>query len=143
EVEFRLVFGAPSQKFKILAIPNVLANGKKYERGFVKKCDGHKLCTKSRAKSCFDQFFMHRLKFKILAIPNVLAHARKIKILAIPNVLAHENSYEKGFVKKLNGHAMSRAISSINWFSFTITEIQHTGHSQCISPWKVVLARFC
>ncbi|RWW83246.1 hypothetical protein BHE74_00008243 [Ensete ventricosum] len=29
---------------------------------FAKKCDGHKLCVKSRAKSSFDLFFVHRLK---------------------------------------------------------------------------------
>ncbi|RRT67236.1 hypothetical protein B296_00038115, partial [Ensete ventricosum] len=57
------VFRAPSQKFKILAIPNVLALGRSYDHGFVKKCDGHKLC----AKSSFNQFFVYRLgnsKFK-------------------------------------------------------------------------------
>ncbi|RWW75700.1 hypothetical protein BHE74_00016244 [Ensete ventricosum] len=58
EVEFRSVFHAPSRKFKILAIPNVLAHGKSYEHGFLKKQDGHKLC----AKSCFDRFFAHRLR---------------------------------------------------------------------------------
>ncbi|RRT73069.1 hypothetical protein B296_00020367 [Ensete ventricosum] len=52
--EFRSIFHAPSQKFKILAIPYVLALGKSYEHGFTKKYDGHKLCTKSRAKSSFD-----------------------------------------------------------------------------------------
>ncbi|RWV88371.1 hypothetical protein BHE74_00042964 [Ensete ventricosum] len=56
-----LVFRAPSQNFKILAIPNVLAPGKSYEHGFLKKCDGHKLCAKSGAKSSFDRFFAHRL----------------------------------------------------------------------------------
>ncbi|RZR82659.1 hypothetical protein BHM03_00009115, partial [Ensete ventricosum] len=56
--EFRSIFRAPSRKFKILAIPNVLANGKSYEHGFVKKCYGHKLC----AKSSFDWFFMDRLQ---------------------------------------------------------------------------------
>ncbi|RWW38882.1 hypothetical protein BHE74_00055846, partial [Ensete ventricosum] len=56
--EFRSIFCAPSPKFKILAIPNVLAHGKPYKHGFVKKCDGHKVCT----KSSFDQFFMHRLE---------------------------------------------------------------------------------
>ncbi|RRT31946.1 hypothetical protein B296_00043917 [Ensete ventricosum] len=30
-----------------MAIPDVLAHGKSYEHGFVKKSDGHKLCTKS------------------------------------------------------------------------------------------------
>ncbi|RZS29390.1 hypothetical protein BHM03_00063117 [Ensete ventricosum] len=34
-VEFRLVFRAPSWKFKILANPNVLDHGMSYEHGFV------------------------------------------------------------------------------------------------------------
>ncbi|RZS25728.1 hypothetical protein BHM03_00058963 [Ensete ventricosum] len=58
KVKFRSIFRAPSQKFKILAIPNILAHGKSYEHGFSKKCDGHKLCV----KSSFDWFFVHRLK---------------------------------------------------------------------------------
>ncbi|RRT31151.1 hypothetical protein B296_00058596 [Ensete ventricosum] len=57
-VEFRSVFHAPSWKFKILAIHDVLAQGKSYEYGFTKKSDGHKLCAESR----FDQFFVHRLR---------------------------------------------------------------------------------
>ncbi|RRT56180.1 hypothetical protein B296_00014241 [Ensete ventricosum] len=57
KVEFRSVFRAPSWKFKILSIPNVLAHGKSYEHGFRKKRDDHKLY----AKSSFDRFFMHRL----------------------------------------------------------------------------------
>ncbi|RZS17851.1 hypothetical protein BHM03_00050050, partial [Ensete ventricosum] len=56
--KFRLVFRAPSRKFKILAIPDVLANGKSYKHSFMKKHDAHKLCAKSR----FDRFFMHRLE---------------------------------------------------------------------------------
>ncbi|RWW55283.1 hypothetical protein BHE74_00038087 [Ensete ventricosum] len=56
------VFCAPSRKFKILAIPDVLAHGKSYEHGFVRKCDGHKHCVKSRAESIFDRFFAHRLE---------------------------------------------------------------------------------
>ncbi|RZS00321.1 hypothetical protein BHM03_00029997 [Ensete ventricosum] len=39
--EFRLVFRAPSQKFKMLAIPNVLVHRKSYKHGFLKKYDGH------------------------------------------------------------------------------------------------------
>ncbi|RRT40429.1 hypothetical protein B296_00044176 [Ensete ventricosum] len=62
EVEFRSIFCARSQKFKILAIPNVLAHGKSYVHGFVKKRDGLKLCTKSRTKSSFDLFFVHYLE---------------------------------------------------------------------------------
>ncbi|RZR91987.1 hypothetical protein BHM03_00020215 [Ensete ventricosum] len=62
KVEFRSVFRAPSRKFKIPAIPNVIAHGKSYEHGFMKKYDGHKLRTKSRSKLSFNWFFMHRLK---------------------------------------------------------------------------------
>ncbi|RWW48316.1 hypothetical protein BHE74_00045625, partial [Ensete ventricosum] len=54
--EFRSIFRAPSQKFKILAIPNVLTHGKSYEHDFIKKHDDHKLCAKN-----FDRFFVHRL----------------------------------------------------------------------------------
>ncbi|RRT48871.1 hypothetical protein B296_00050071, partial [Ensete ventricosum] len=61
-VEFRSVFHTPSQKFKILAIPNILAHGKTYEHNFMKKCDDHKLCATSRAKSSFDRFFTHHLR---------------------------------------------------------------------------------
>ncbi|RWV86652.1 hypothetical protein GW17_00051434 [Ensete ventricosum] len=50
-VELRSVFRALSQKFKILAIPDVLAHGKSYEHGFTKKRDGYKLCAKSRVES--------------------------------------------------------------------------------------------
>ncbi|RWW75705.1 hypothetical protein BHE74_00016261, partial [Ensete ventricosum] len=60
-VEFRSVFHAPSWKFKILTIPNVLAQLKLYEHDFMKKHDDHKLCVKSCAKSSFDRFFAHRI----------------------------------------------------------------------------------
>ncbi|RRT45879.1 hypothetical protein B296_00009927 [Ensete ventricosum] len=51
----RLVFHVPSQNFKRLAIPNVLAYGKSYVHGFVKKHDSYKLYV----KSSFDRFFVH------------------------------------------------------------------------------------
>ncbi|RWW74059.1 hypothetical protein BHE74_00018029, partial [Ensete ventricosum] len=57
----RSVFCAPSRKFNILVIPVLLAHGKSYKHGFVKKYDGHKLCAKSCAESSFDWFFVHRL----------------------------------------------------------------------------------
>ncbi|RRT55002.1 hypothetical protein B296_00031529 [Ensete ventricosum] len=60
-VEFRSVFCAPSQKFKILVIPVLLAHVKSYKHGIMKKYDGHKLCTKSRTESGLDRFFMHHL----------------------------------------------------------------------------------
>ncbi|RWW39690.1 hypothetical protein BHE74_00054949, partial [Ensete ventricosum] len=62
KVEFRSVFRAPSQKFKILAIPDVFAQGKLYELGFMKKHDGHKLCVKSHKEWSFDRFFVNRHK---------------------------------------------------------------------------------
>ncbi|RRT58823.1 hypothetical protein B296_00046282 [Ensete ventricosum] len=62
KVEFRSVFCAPSLKFKILSILDVLTHGKSYEHGFAKKCDGHKHCMKSHAEWSFDQFFVYRLK---------------------------------------------------------------------------------
>ncbi|RWW49555.1 hypothetical protein BHE74_00044262, partial [Ensete ventricosum] len=61
-VKFRSIFHASSRKFKVLVIPNVLAHGKSYEHGFMKKHDGHKLCITSYAKSSFDRFFMHHLR---------------------------------------------------------------------------------
>ncbi|RZR76488.1 hypothetical protein BHM03_00001293, partial [Ensete ventricosum] len=60
--KFRLDFRAPSQKFKILAIPNILTDAKSYEHDFLKRCDNHKLYAKSRTKSFFDRFFMHCLR---------------------------------------------------------------------------------
>ncbi|RZR93329.1 hypothetical protein BHM03_00021809 [Ensete ventricosum] len=54
-------FRAPSRNFKILTIPNVLAHGNLFEHSFVKKHDGHKLCTKSRTESSFNRFLMHYL----------------------------------------------------------------------------------
>ncbi|RRT34479.1 hypothetical protein B296_00058226, partial [Ensete ventricosum] len=49
---------APSRNFKILAIPNVLAHGKSYKHGFVKKRDAHKLYE----MTSFDRVFTHRLR---------------------------------------------------------------------------------
>ncbi|RWV80692.1 hypothetical protein GW17_00057994 [Ensete ventricosum] len=60
-VEFRSILRAPSRKFKILAILDVLARGNSYEHGFTKKRNGHKFCAKSRAESSFKRFFMHYL----------------------------------------------------------------------------------
>ncbi|RWW35330.1 hypothetical protein BHE74_00059749, partial [Ensete ventricosum] len=56
--KFRSVFRAPSQKFKILVFPVLLAQEKSYKLAFAKKRDGHKLC----AESSFDRFFVHRLE---------------------------------------------------------------------------------
>ncbi|RZS28562.1 hypothetical protein BHM03_00062168 [Ensete ventricosum] len=52
-----MVLRAPSRKFKILAIHDVLVHGKSCVHGFTKKRDGHRLC----AKSSFDRFFVQHL----------------------------------------------------------------------------------
>ncbi|RWW74733.1 hypothetical protein BHE74_00017308 [Ensete ventricosum] len=131
DVEFRSVFHAPSRKFKILAIPNVLAHGKSYEHGFAIQCDGHILCV----MLIFDPF-MHRLcdskywPFSMYYPKGSLTRdvefrsvfrppSRKFKILAIPNVLADGKPYENGFAKKHDGHklcAKSHAKSSFDQF---------------------------
>ncbi|RRT39401.1 hypothetical protein B296_00034768, partial [Ensete ventricosum] len=106
KVEFQSVFHTSSQKFKIQANSNVLALRKSYEHGFTKKHDGHKLCTKSRAKSSFDRFFMHRLE-------NLKYY------LFIPMLLAHGKSYKHGFKKKCDDHQLcvkSHAKSSFDRF---------------------------
>ncbi|RRT31408.1 hypothetical protein B296_00057816 [Ensete ventricosum] len=84
-----IIFCALSRKFKILAIPDVLAHGKSYEHGFMKKRDGHKLCAKSRA-------VMFRSVFR--------APSRKFEILDILVLLAHGKLYEHGIAKKRDGH---------------------------------------
>ncbi|RRT83498.1 hypothetical protein B296_00001443, partial [Ensete ventricosum] len=101
KVEFRSIFQALSQKFKILAFPNVLVHGKSYEHSFMKKYDSHKVTRKVEFRSIFR------------------ASSRKFKILAIPNVLAHGKSYEHSFTKKYDGHklyAKSRTKSSFDRF---------------------------
>ncbi|RWW72763.1 hypothetical protein BHE74_00019403 [Ensete ventricosum] len=100
-VEFRSVFCAPSQNFKILAVSNVFAHGKSYEHDFTKKCDDQKLYAKVEFRLVF------------------CAPSQNFKILAISNVFAHGKSYEHGFAKKRDGHklsAKSRTESSFDWF---------------------------
>ncbi|RWW53453.1 hypothetical protein BHE74_00040037, partial [Ensete ventricosum] len=102
-VEFRSVFHALSRKFKIPAIPDVLAYGKSYEHGFTKKCDSHKLCTKSRSRVSIG------FSCTVSEIQNT-GHSRR---------LARGKSYEHGFTKKRDGQklcAKSRAESSFNRF---------------------------
>ncbi|RRT51582.1 hypothetical protein B296_00048525 [Ensete ventricosum] len=121
-VEFRSIFHVPSQKFKIQAIPDILALGKSYEHDFPKKCDGHKLYAKSRSME-------FRLVFH--------APSRKFKILAIPDVFAHGKLYEHGFAKKLDGHKLcaNRAQCRVSIsFSCTVPKIQNIGHYRRISP---------
>ncbi|RWW51764.1 hypothetical protein BHE74_00041858 [Ensete ventricosum] len=114
QIKFRLVFHAPSSKFKILVIPNVLAHGKSYEHDFIKKCDGHKHCT----KSCEAEF---QSVFRALS--------PKLKMLAIPNILAQVMSYEHGFMKKSIDHklcAKSCAKSRSEQFFCTVSKIKNT-----------------
>ncbi|RWW83928.1 hypothetical protein BHE74_00007534, partial [Ensete ventricosum] len=132
----RSIFHAPSRNYKILVIPNVLANWKSYEHGFTKKRDGHK----HYAKSGFDLFFVHRLRIsKYWSFPmyqpmgshtsmvsqkttmvikfaqslvqsrvSIIFHAPtwNFKILVIPNVFAHGKTHEHGSAKKHDGHKL-------------------------------------
>ncbi|RZS19874.1 hypothetical protein BHM03_00052330, partial [Ensete ventricosum] len=124
--EFRSIFCVPSRKFKIRAIPNVLAHQKPYKNGFTKKYDGHKLCAKSRAGSSFDPFFVH--------------HLENSKYWSFP-ILAHGKSYKHGFVKNMTVINFARCCVqsrvSID-FSCTVSKIQNIGHSRCISSREVV-----
>ncbi|URE02399.1 hypothetical protein MUK42_18735 [Musa troglodytarum] len=54
----------------MLTIHNLLSPGKWYNLGITKKCNGHKVCT----KSIFDYFLLHHLKnLKYLPLPTYLA----------------------------------------------------------------------
>ncbi|RWV86362.1 hypothetical protein GW17_00051754 [Ensete ventricosum] len=54
----------------------------------MKKYDGHKLCTKSRAMSSFDRFFMHRLRnSKYCPFPDVLAHGSHTNMVSRKNAM--------------------------------------------------------
>ncbi|RWV82178.1 hypothetical protein GW17_00056348 [Ensete ventricosum] len=103
EVEFRSVYCAPSRKFKILAIPKVLANEKSYEHGFTKKYDGHKLCAMSRAKSSFDWFFVHHLGN---------SNYRPFPVY----YRAHGKSFKHSFAKKCNDHKLCTKSSFDRFF---------------------------
>ncbi|RZS29403.1 hypothetical protein BHM03_00063134 [Ensete ventricosum] len=99
--KFRSIFRAPSRKFKILAIPDVLAHGKSYEHDFPKNSTVINVACRVEFRSVFR------------------APSQKFKILAIHDVLAHGKLYEHGFMKKHNGHkfyAKSRAESNFDQF---------------------------
>ncbi|RZS27372.1 hypothetical protein BHM03_00060828, partial [Ensete ventricosum] len=113
-VEFRSILRAPSLKFKILDIPNVLAHGKSYEHGFAKKCDGHKICAIVEFRSAFRAPF------------------QKFKILAIPDVLAHGKSYEHGFKKKRGGYKL--CMKSRSEWSFDRFFVHRLGNSKTGHP---------
>ncbi|RWW82066.1 hypothetical protein BHE74_00009482, partial [Ensete ventricosum] len=115
KVQFRLIFRAPSRKFKILAIPNVLAHRKSYEHGFTKKCNGHILC----AKSSFDTFFMHRLRnSKYRPFPSYQDMGSRTSMVLRKNVTVIH---------------LAQSRVSIN-FSSIVSKIQNSSHSQRICP---------
>ncbi|RZR91205.1 hypothetical protein BHM03_00019285 [Ensete ventricosum] len=87
KVKIQSIFCTPSQKFKILCIPNCISHGKSFKHGFTKKHDSHKLCAKSK----FDRFFMHCL--------------RNLKYYPYQRI-AHGKSYKHGFTKKCGAHRL-------------------------------------
>ncbi|RWV79472.1 hypothetical protein GW17_00059399 [Ensete ventricosum] len=142
KIEFRLIFQAPSQKFKILAIPNVLGHGKSYENDFAKKRYGHK----HYVKSSFNRFFVYRLinsKFK--PFPTYLPLGSRTSLVSRKNVTVinfaqsrAQNRVSIDFlctVSEIQNTSHSQHISPS-------PKIQNTGHSQHISPWEVVRAWF-
>ncbi|RRT63973.1 hypothetical protein B296_00035458 [Ensete ventricosum] len=99
-------FCAPSQKFKILAIPNVLGHGKSYEYGSTKKHDDHTLCT----KSSFNRFFVYCLRnSKFKSSPTYLPLGSRTSLVSRQNMTV-----------KMQSHVQSQI--SIG-FSCTIFEI--------------------
>ncbi|RRT44595.1 hypothetical protein B296_00044259 [Ensete ventricosum] len=74
-----------SQKFKILVIPNVLAHGKSYEHGFMKKRDYQKLCAKSR---------MNHFNFFSCTISEIqnTGHSQRISPLEVILTWFHEKT---------------------------------------------------
>ncbi|RWV92482.1 hypothetical protein GW17_00045133 [Ensete ventricosum] len=120
KVKFRSIFRAPSQKFKILAIPNVLAHGKSYN-----------MVTRKMGWSQTLRNVTRKVEFRSV----FRAPSQKFKIRTIPYVLAHRKSYEHGFAKKHYGHKLctkSRMNRVSISFLCTVSEIQNTGHSQCM-----------
>ncbi|RZS13183.1 hypothetical protein BHM03_00044730 [Ensete ventricosum] len=83
KVEVQLKFCASSLKFKILAIPKVLAHGKSYEHGFMKEITQRSLT-------------LRKIMFRLV----IHAPSRKFKILSIPNVLTSGKLYKHDFIKK-------------------------------------------
>ncbi|RRT65167.1 hypothetical protein B296_00027787, partial [Ensete ventricosum] len=110
-----------------LAFPNVLAYRKSYEHGFVKKYDGHKLYV----KSSFNRFFVYRLRnSKFKPFPTYLPLGNRTSSVSSKNTMV---------INFAQSHEQSQVS---NDFSCTFSEIQNTGNSQHIRPWKVVRARF-
>ncbi|RWV79223.1 hypothetical protein GW17_00059685 [Ensete ventricosum] len=112
-VEFRSVFRAPSRKFKILAIPDVLDDRKSYEHSFVKKLDGH-ILTRIASRVKFRSFFR--------------APSQKFKVLAIPDVFAIGKSYEHGFAKKCDGNKLCTKLRTDSCFNRFF--VHHLGNSK-------------
>ncbi|RRT85904.1 hypothetical protein B296_00003770, partial [Ensete ventricosum] len=89
-VEFRSVFRAPSRKFKLLAIRNVLAHGKPYEHRFMKKC-----------------FTLHKITCKVEFRSVFHAPSRKLKILVRK---VYDCAFKGGFEELRRGlHCTSTA----------------------------------
>ncbi|RWW39014.1 hypothetical protein BHE74_00055728 [Ensete ventricosum] len=87
----------------------MIAHGRSYEHGFMKKRNGHKLCAKSRAESSFDHQVSICFSCTISEFQNP-DHSQRI---------SHGRSYERDFTKKCNGHklcAKSRVESTFDRF---------------------------
>ncbi|RWW38514.1 hypothetical protein BHE74_00056244, partial [Ensete ventricosum] len=124
-VEFRSVFYAPSRKFKILAIPNVIAHEKSYEDGFTNKLDGHILCARSRVESSFDRAFVCQLgNSKYWPFSAYLPMGSRTSTDSQKNVA----------VINFAGNRTHCGVSI--GFSCTVSKIQNTSHPDVLAYWK-------
>ncbi|RZR91989.1 hypothetical protein BHM03_00020218 [Ensete ventricosum] len=90
-------FSCTISEIQNTGIPNVLAHGKSYEHGSVKKRDGHKLYVKSHAESSFDRFFVYRLEnLKYWSFPTYWPKGSRTNTISWKNatVINFEQSHE-------------------------------------------------
>ncbi|RWV83403.1 hypothetical protein GW17_00054995 [Ensete ventricosum] len=117
-VEFRSVFRLSSRKFKILAIPDILAHESSFDRFFMHHLRNSKYCHSRRINPCLKS---------LSVVEKIGSHANKVSL---------KNTMVINF-------ARSRAQGRV-WIGFSciVSKIQNSGHSQRNSPWEVVRARF-
>ncbi|RRT36232.1 hypothetical protein B296_00052886, partial [Ensete ventricosum] len=82
--KFRSVFRALSQKFKIIAIPDILANCNSYEHDFAKN-----VMVKNIARSCVPSRVSIDFSCTILEIQNI-GHSRRISPWEVIQTWFHE-----------------------------------------------------
>ncbi|RZS16618.1 hypothetical protein BHM03_00048639, partial [Ensete ventricosum] len=154
-VEFRSVFRATSQKFKILANPGLLAVGKSYEHGFAKKNSTVINITRSHEKS-----YEHGFAKKNSTVLNItrchtpsrvsigfsctiskiqnIGHSRRISTWEAVRARFSEKIRRSQTLREVMRRVKFRSIFHAPPRKFKILAIPNV-----FSPWEVVRARFC